>query len=178
MISLFILKKCWAEVLAEPVLGICELSPKWWVHKWIISYCHLTCQSQTHKTWNLLSRRKRGKVEVQMPRYDQAIRTIYFSQSKSTLFLQYISTLLLLVPSSNMNTAVSGGLRITQFGSFNYIFRRQMGCEIPGHQLWENLQSHTIFSATGINLGLPHLHVLSLEMQKEPCHEHFTSKER
>lgn len=52
-----------------------------------------------------------------------------------------------------------------------------MGCDIPGHQLWENLQSHTTFSATGMNLGLPHLHGLSLEMQKGICHEHFTLKE-
>ena len=46
-------KKCWAEVFAQAVLGICELSPKWRVGKWTIPNCYLTCRSQFYNSWSL-----------------------------------------------------------------------------------------------------------------------------
>lgn len=153
--------------MAEPVLGICELSSKWWVHKRIIPNCHLTCQSQIHNSWNLLSSSWREKAEVQMPKYDQAIRTIYFSQSKCTLGFYWF-------PSSNMNTAISGALRITQFGSFIIFLGGKwavisMGtncgrsCKVIQHSVPQEWISLTFM-------------FFLWRCRKEPCHEHFTLK--
>lgn len=107
---------------------------------------------------------KSGSADAQI--WPSHQRPPAFHRAKVLYFYNIFLLCFYWFPSSNMSTAVSGGLRITQFGSFNYVFRRQMGCDIHGHKLWEKLQNHPTSSATGVNLGLPHLLVLSLEMQK------------
>jgi len=114
----------------------------------------------------------KSNVELQMPKYDQAIRTTYFPQIKSTSDFYCF-------PSCSMSTTIFAGLKITQFDSFHYFFRRQMGEISCEHQ--QLLSSRAaIYLGTNCerncneshkaqcnrNASWPHSSLCSLEKQK------------